>query len=101
MAGEFANALRHTDPAARTLARVDVTPELILRWLASGGRERPVVVGLPEDAELYSINYDFCTQTLGVAVSHPSFPPVPPGTMIPLLPLEVRIVPADDAGDDE
>lgn len=101
MACEFEHVLRHAESRERRYAQVHMGPDQLLRWLASAGRERPVVVGLPEDAGLVNVAYDFLTGTIALTVEHESFPPVPPGTTIPRLPLEVRLVPADAAGDDD
>lgn len=99
MAREFEHVLRHAEDRERRYAQVHLTPDRLLRWLASAGRERPVVPGLPPGAELVNLAYDFFTGTVAVTVGHESFPPVEPGMTIPRLPLRVELVPADDPDD--
>lgn len=92
----FPNAMRGALDAPRRVALVTMAPDRLLAWLASGGRLRPVVPGLPADAELENVAYDFMRHSLVLAVSHDSFDEVQPGDYPPRLPLRVDLVECDD-----
>jgi len=48
---------------------------------------------LPENLVVENVNYSYQCNALEVYVSHPSFPPVPAGCMVPMLMQTVRYDP--------
>lgn len=99
MAAAFHHVDRGMPKAPRNLARVDVTPDELLRFIQARGGLVWEFSGLPEDAHLRNIHYDFCTGTISLQVEHHSFPDVPPGEAIPRLPGRVWLV--ESGGEDD
>lgn len=92
----FPNVDRFMPKGPRQMAQVHLSPHELLRWIASGGRERPIVAGLPPEATFVNLSYDFASHTLVVTIEHESFPATPPGELLPVLPYSVRLVACDE-----
>lgn len=93
------DVLRGMDRRSRRFAAIYVDPDDIARWFRAKGAFHPEFPGLPDDAVLVSCGYDFFTHAIGFTFEHESFPEVPPGEMVPVLPLKVAFrerAPEDD-----
>jgi hypothetical protein len=88
--------MRQGDPITRRYKIIYAPGDLIVRCLRHGGfawhdREPGFVAtkvefpGLPHDARFVDAHYDYSRQSFGIIVSHPSWPEVPQGEMLPVI----------------
>jgi len=71
----------------RRIVHVKINYDVIESWLKSTGDDCVFhsVVGVPRDAKMINLNYDFKSEMFYALFEHESFEPVPAGNEIPVV----------------
>jgi hypothetical protein len=81
------------DRDERRLRSLVVSPHTIASVLAQDSRFGVFAGGVPEGSVVVSSHYDDDASLFVVTLTHPSFTPVPRGSLIPFLVPELRYLP--------